>query len=108
MFPILEVPLMIKGTHNQPSEDDDEAEDSESFRRFFLKFLASKVPAVSRSGGNLSKIFLGFKHQSCSGRMQFQSTQGNHKAIPISMVRKMISWVFRLVRLTLQKERIQI
>lgn len=49
-----------------------------------------------------SKIFFGLRHHSCSGRMQFQSTQGNHKATPISMVRKTMSWVFRLVRLTLK------
>ena len=49
-----------------------------------------------------SKIFFGLRHQSCSGRMQFQSTQGNHKATPISMVRKTMSCVFRLVRLTLK------
>jgi len=48
-----------------------------------------------------SRIFLGLRHQSCSGLMQFQRTHGNHKAMPISMVRKMTSWVFRLVRSTL-------
>ena len=97
-----------------PSEDDDEADDSESLRWFFpRKFLASNAPPPApalellvlsrRDWGNLSNIFLGFKHQSCSGLIQFQRTQGNHKAIPISMVRKTISWVLRLVRLTLKQ-----
>ena len=96
-----------------PSEDDDEADDSESLRWFFpRKFLASNAPPAPalellvlsrRDWGNLSNIFFGFKHQSCSGLIQFQRTQGNHKAIPISMVRKTISWVLRLIRLTLKQ-----
>ncbi len=58
----------------------------------------------SLSGGRTLRIFFGFRHQSCSGRMQFQRTQGNHKATPISTVRKMRSWVLRLVRSTLEGE----
>lgn len=56
-------------------------------------------------GGNLSRIFFGFRHHNWSGRMQFQRTHGNHKATPISTVRKTISWVFRLCKSTLRRMR---
>jgi len=75
----------------------------------------------SLKGGNFSTIFLGFRHQSWSwkffflfsivagtslfrflpGLMQFQSTQGNQSAIPISIVLKTMSWVLRLLKSTL-------
>ena len=57
------------------------------------------------SGGMRSRIFFGLRHQSCSGRMQFQRTQGNHSATPISTVRKMTSCVLREDRSTLQFRR---
>ena len=83
-----------------PSEFVEIDEDSESFLGLFRMVLVS---LQSRSGGNLSRIFFGLRHHNCSGRMQFQSTQGNHSATPISMVRNTISCVLRLVKFTLKK-----
>ena len=51
-----------------------------------------------------SNIFFGLRHQSCSGRIQFQSTQGNQRGTPISIVRKTMSCVLRLVKSTLKKK----
>ena len=83
-----------------PSEFVEIDEDSDSFLWLFRMVLVS---LQSRSGGNLSRIFFGLRHHNCSGRMQFQSTQGNHSATPISMVRNTISCVLRLVKFTLKK-----
>ena len=84
-----------------PSEFVEIDEDSESFLGLFLMVLGS---LQFRSGGNLSRIFFGLRHHNCSGRMQFQSTQGNQRATPISMVRNTMSCVLRLVKFTLKKK----
>ena len=83
-----------------PSEFVEIDEDSESFLGLFRMVLVS---LQSRSGGNLSRIFFGLRHHNCSGRMQFQSTHGNQRATPISMVRNTMSCVLRLVKFTLKK-----
>ena len=82
-----------------PSEFVEIDEDSESFLGLFRMVLVS---LQSRSGGNLSRIFFGLRHHNCSGRIQFQSTHGNQRATPISMVRNTMSCVLRLVKFTLK------
>merc|ERR1719225_1533819 len=58
------------------------------------------LPSLEPALGPVLIIFFGLRIQSCSGRMQFQRTQGNQSATPISTTRKMMTCVFCEVRST--------
>jgi hypothetical protein len=98
VFEIQMLTLYVFFQLSPSAEEDDDSDDL----GLLLRLPGMSLLLLSRRGGNLSRIFLGFKHHNCSGLIQFHKTHGNHNATPISMVRNTMSCVFRLVRLTLK------